>query len=46
MPQWLLILSWISIMLGLVTAGLIAADIVRQLLRRHILRKERIQLSA
>ena len=29
MPQWLVILSWVSIILGLVTAGIIAADIVR-----------------
>lgn len=29
MPQWLVILSWVSIILGLVTTGIIAADIMR-----------------
>ena len=29
MPQWLVLLSWISIILGLVTAGTIAADVMR-----------------
>ncbi|MDE2468566.1 MAG: DUF4396 domain-containing protein, partial [Bradyrhizobium sp.] len=30
MPQWLVILSWVSIILGLATAGMIALDV-----RRH-----------
>lgn len=30
MPQWLVILSWVSIILGLATAGVIALDV-----RRH-----------
>lgn len=29
MPQWLLVLSWVSILLGLATAGAIAADVIR-----------------
>lgn len=37
MPQWLVVLSWASIILGLVTAGLIAADIVRHPQRMTIM---------
>jgi len=34
MPQWLTILSWVSIILGLATAGVIAIDITRH--RQHM----------
>lgn len=37
MPQWLVLLSWISIILGLVTAGMIAADVMRHPQRMKIM---------
>jgi hypothetical protein len=37
MPQWLIALSWISIVLGLVTASAIAADVMRHPQRMKIM---------
>jgi hypothetical protein len=37
MPQWLIVLSWVSILLGLATAGLIAADVIRHPQRMKIM---------
>lgn len=37
MPEWLVILSWISIALGFVTAGAIASDVVRHPQRMAIM---------
>ncbi len=37
MPQWLIALSWVSVVLGLLTAGIIAADIIRHPQRMTIM---------
>jgi hypothetical protein len=28
LPNWLIVLSWVAILLGFVTAGMIAADVI------------------
>ncbi|HET9149203.1 MAG TPA: DUF4396 domain-containing protein, partial [Alphaproteobacteria bacterium] len=37
MPQWLIVLSWVSTVLGLATAGAIAADVIRRPQRMAIM---------
>jgi hypothetical protein len=37
MPQWLIVISWVSVVLDLLTAGIIAADIIRHPQRMTIM---------